>query len=261
LKYALPALLFLLFASSAHAQTTDFVDSLFHLYPKETPYPEDVNFEVETDSTMSISTENDQCIMQRWLHYPSATIVMAYAPDDCAFFAPALKTIAINGKVFALDNVSLFQNPSDFCSRLSWYTDEAWHKLTLGKANYYYTHLTISNCNGTTCSFTLTVIFREQSQQYTAFFFCNTGADLEVIDVDQDEFPDIVETNSIDEASGSFSTHNNRTDIRWLELSNAGKFEAVKDAGGQLYQISVRYPDWDIKSMKILQYHWPAPHY
>ena len=82
---------------------------------------------------------------------------------------------------------------------------------------------------------------------------------MEVIDVDQDEFPDIVETNSIDEASGSFSTHNNRTDIRWLELSNAGKFEAVKDAGGQLYQISVRYPDWDIKSMKILQYHWPAP--
>lgn len=257
MKYYLPALLFLLFAAPARTQTTDFVDSLFNLYPKETPYPEDVNFEVESDSTISISVENDQCTMQRWLQYPGASFLLTYAPDDCAVFTPALKSISINNKNFPL-TAGFFQHDVGSALELSWYADEAWHKMTLGKANYYFTHLTISNCNGTMCSFTLTVIFREQNQQYTPFFFYNTGADLEIIDVDHDEFLDIVEILHTNETTGSFSAQNNRTDIRWLELNNTGKFESVKDVAGAPFQITIRYPDWKISTMKILQYHWPS---
>jgi hypothetical protein len=252
-------LFFLLLAQSASAQTTDFVDSLFNLYPQEMLYPEDVNFEVVTDSTISLISDKDQCVMQRWMHYPGTTFLLSHAPSDCADFAPTLSSIAVNNQFFSLNTNTYFQNSRGNAPQVSWFADESWHKMTLKNTNYYYTTLTNLRCNGTTCSFTLTVIFKETNNKFTPFFFYNEGADLEVIDVDHDDMPDIVETIHTDEKTGVFSALNNRTDIRWLELTAGNTFEYVNDPSGKPYLISIRYPEWEIKSMQILQHHWPDP--
>lgn len=254
MKY-LPLLLFL--PITTFSQTTDFVDSLFNLYPKEAPYPEDVNFEVESDSVISVTTDNDQCIMQRWLHYPGATFLLSYQPADCAFFAPAFDYLSFNNQQIKL-NPAFFQTDSEMALKMSWTPDESWHKFALGKAVYYYTNLSISNCNGTVCSFTLTVILREQNKQIKPFFFFNMGADLQVIDVDGDENPDVVEIFHTNETTGSFAAQNNHMEIRWLELDASGKFQQVKDPSGAPYEIIVRYPDWTIQNMKIVKRHWPG---
>lgn len=254
MKY-LPLLLFL--PITTFSQTTDFVDSLFNLYPKAALYPEDVNFEVESDSVISVTTDDDRCVMQRWLHYPGATFLLTYAPSECADFAPVLESLKFNNQIIKLDP-GYFQTDHKMALKMSWTTDESWHKFPLGKAVYYYTHLSPSNCNGTVCSHTLTVILKEVNKQIKPFLFYNQGADLQVVDVDGDENPDIVEIFHTNETTGSFAAQNDHMEIRWLEPDASGKFQPVKDPAGNPYEIVVRYPDWTIQNMKIVKRHWPT---